>query len=41
MDLLLEAKHNNKAAFNELFKKYSNIYVSIPALQVDSSAQFF
>lgn len=26
MDLLLEAKHNNKAAFNELFKKYSNIF---------------
>lgn len=26
MDLLVEAKHNNKAAFNELFKKYSNIF---------------
>lgn len=26
MDLLLEAKHNNKAAFNELFRKYSNIF---------------
>ena len=24
-----------------VFKKYSNIYVLIPALQIDSSAQFF
>ncbi len=26
MDLLVEAKHNNKTAFNELFDKYVNIF---------------